>query len=82
MLLIEKNCVSFEQFFAQDLYWFTSAMIPESSDLSGVMRVFEIFNNHLKSVMPVVARNNENSAFFLTEPMKFLTPCMTAKRIA
>ena len=63
MLLIEKNCVSFEQFFAQDLYLLTSAMILESSDLSGVMRVFEIFNNHLNSVMPDEAKNLRSAPF-------------------
>ena len=83
MLLIKENHVTFERFFSSDLYWFTSFMIPESSDFSEALAVFEMFNRHLSSLLlPCSRQSDEQSALLLAEPMKFFTVCMIVNRIA
>jgi len=83
MLLIKENRVTFERFFSSDLYWFTSSMIPESSDFSEALPVFEMFNRHLNSLLLSCSQpSDENSALLLAEPMKYFTVCMVINRIA
>ena len=58
-------------------------MIPDTSDFSQALSVFEIFNQHLKALLLANARQQiDSSDLLLAEPMRFIYPCMIIIRIS